>query len=509
MKTGSKGLNKHFHEIHLAGEPPVPLPPLAEVEQPPLRPQANASKKWPWENLAFEGGGVKGIAYCGALDVLEAEGVYPQHIRRVAGSSIGSLVAMLVALGYTTKELIDLLKKTDLAHTMQDASWGMFGGLFNIFRSFGMNPGKRLHDLVGQQLERRLGSKEATFTQLLERTGRELCVPVTNVSRMCTEYCHPKTTPNLPVRVAVCMSMALPVLMRPYRIVRGFGANQKRWNEDDIYTDGGLLCNFPVHAFDGWWLSMRPEDTFLRRLQPVSDIARLSDPVVAFAGRNAKTLGFTTFNHDDRDLTAAWAVENVVPPARPATKLALKRKGKEQELQRRSEQAAKVEEAFARLVTAMTEIEKDGDGRISREEFRDLFKSGQFKREDAIQLFGTADVNEVFARLDITKDGMIDVGEIYCFMDAINVDLMSRANANCRTQSTSMGSFMHNLLETLLLNMQRTGIRAEDKSRTIPIDTDYIGTADFDCVEADFEFMIESARRQTRAFLKRLEQQEQ
>ena len=46
--------------------------------------------------------------------------------------------------------------------------------------------------------------------QVLKMYGRELCIVVTNVSMMTAEYCHPKTTPDLPVRDAVCMSMAIP-----------------------------------------------------------------------------------------------------------------------------------------------------------------------------------------------------------------------------------------------------------------------------------------------------------
>ena len=36
---------------------------------------------------------------------------------------------------------------------------------------------------------------------------------------------------------------------------------------DDLhYGDGGTLCNFPIHVFDGWWLSMAPDDSFIQRV---------------------------------------------------------------------------------------------------------------------------------------------------------------------------------------------------------------------------------------------------
>lgn len=43
-----------------------------------------------------------------------------------------------------------------------------------------------------------------------KKTGLELCIIVTNVNHMTEEYCHVKTTPDMPIRTAVRMSMAIP-----------------------------------------------------------------------------------------------------------------------------------------------------------------------------------------------------------------------------------------------------------------------------------------------------------
>src|SRR5262245_59229627 len=59
-------------------------------------------------NLVLEGGGVKGVAYAGALQVLQAKDVLP-NIHQVAGTSAGSIAAALVALGYTPDEVQALL----------------------------------------------------------------------------------------------------------------------------------------------------------------------------------------------------------------------------------------------------------------------------------------------------------------------------------------------------------------------------------------------------------------
>lgn len=48
------------------------------------------------------------------------------------------------------------------------------------------------------------------YIQVYDKYGKELCVVVTNLNMMNAEYFHPKTSPDVPVRVAVRMSMAIP-----------------------------------------------------------------------------------------------------------------------------------------------------------------------------------------------------------------------------------------------------------------------------------------------------------
>lgn len=64
------------------------------------------------ENLVFQGGGVKGVAYLGALKQLERESDgFLQRIKRVAGSSAGSLMALYLALNLPLGKIRDLVIK--------------------------------------------------------------------------------------------------------------------------------------------------------------------------------------------------------------------------------------------------------------------------------------------------------------------------------------------------------------------------------------------------------------
>ena len=60
----------------------------------------------------FQGGGMKGLAYAGALLALEENGFYP---KRASGTSIGALFASLVMAGYSGYEIIEILKQIDIS----------------------------------------------------------------------------------------------------------------------------------------------------------------------------------------------------------------------------------------------------------------------------------------------------------------------------------------------------------------------------------------------------------
>ena len=71
-----------------------------------------------------------------------------------------------------------------------------------------------------------------------------------------------------------------------------------------MFTDGGVTNNYPVSVFDGWWLSLDPEDSFLSKL--ADQVERKSSLQATlsqrFGGRddcNLRTLGFKTFGDDD------------------------------------------------------------------------------------------------------------------------------------------------------------------------------------------------------------------
>ncbi|MGM0384653.1 MAG: patatin-like phospholipase family protein [Actinomycetota bacterium] len=481
--------------LMFADPPPPPLPPLDQVKRHPVPPTATAGDRHPWENLAFEGGGAKGYAYIGVVQVLEKEGIYPQQVRRVAGTSVGSMLAMLAALGASSAEMLDRVP-TDLQALVMDGGGGRVGSMVRTAVTRGMHPGQRSFEFLGEALEDFTGSADVTFQQLLDRCGRELCVPVTNVTRMMTEYCHPKTTPNMPVRVAVRMSMSLPVLLQPVLLQRG-AAGAVDLESAEVYVDGGLLCNTPTHAFDGWWLSMDPEDSFLRRILDLDHAASYYARSVRFSPRNPKTLGFTLFSADEADFTHTWVRPGGGPPPRPHTPA----REKFEEVERTSSTPTELSRPLQRLLAAIRDLDVNEDGTISEAELERAVEVGDVSSVELLSVFGTTSVPEVFASLNRNDDGHIDFAEVVAFLETLGVDLTTHLVGFPARPPRSLAGFAANLFDAVTRDLSRANSAPADRVRTVPVCTDYVTTQSFDLVAADFEFLLDSARRSTRAFL--------
>jgi arachidonate 5-lipoxygenase len=472
---------------------PQPLPPIDSVRVKTHKPLPEAERTSNIHNLTFEGGGAKGYCYIGALQVLEEEGIYPHNIQRVAGTSVGSMFALLAATGCSTAYMLEKVP-SDFEAVAKDGSGGQFRSFARAARRRGMHPGQKLYDFLGSILEDTTGSADITFAQLYERCGRELCIPVTNVSRMMTEYCHIKTTPNMPVRVATRMSMSLPVMLQPINLVTGI--DRVLNNEPEVYVDGGLLCNNPIHVFDGWWLSMDPKDSFLRRMRPLEHASEHYPRSSRFSPNNPHTLGFTLVSADEADITRGW-MEQSATPTRPSTKTALAFTEKEIE----KAKGHQMQKPVQKLLDHFDAFDTNSDGRITRAELNAAIVSGGLSAEELTTIFGTTSPDDIFNRMNVAGDDAIDFGEVLAFLESIGLDVTTQLVGFPARPPKNMLEFALNMLEAVTRDLTRANQGLGDRDRIVPIDTDYVGTTTFDLVQADLDFMVNSGRNHTKAFL--------
>lgn len=193
--------------------------------------------KYPFRNLVFEGGGVKGVAYVGAMDVLERSGIVA-NIDRVAGTSAGALMAVMVGLGYGSDEIGNIMMGIDFKKFMD----GHFC-LIRLFRKFGLYKGDYFRKLVAEIIKDKTGDGEVTFADI-ERMRTEGCLfkeiylVGTDLSTGCSVVFNYENTPDMKIADAARISMSIPLM---------FGAVI---DNDNVYVDGGLLANYPVKVFD-------------------------------------------------------------------------------------------------------------------------------------------------------------------------------------------------------------------------------------------------------------------
>jgi NTE family protein len=71
---------------------------------------AIATKQRPKIGLVLSGGGAKGAAHIGVLKYLEEAGI---PIDYIAGTSMGSIVGGMYALGYSSEEILEVISSVD------------------------------------------------------------------------------------------------------------------------------------------------------------------------------------------------------------------------------------------------------------------------------------------------------------------------------------------------------------------------------------------------------------
>jgi len=189
-------------------------------------------------NLAFKGGGVRGIAFVGALRELELVGQL-NEVKRVAGTSAGALVAAMYALGYS----IDQIEKL-----MQGLDFKQFEDGFNPLRvasHYGLYEGNYILDFAHSLLENcgKGLNAHSTFAEMRAAGCKDLYVFATNLNTHSVVELSADSTPGAIVAEAVRASMSIPIFFKAWQFSNSIP-------DDHIYVDGGMVFNYPLSFFD-------------------------------------------------------------------------------------------------------------------------------------------------------------------------------------------------------------------------------------------------------------------
>lgn len=224
----------------------------------------------PLENLVFEGGGIKGLVYVGALRSLQQQGVL-KGIQRVGGSSAGGITAMLVGLGYTIDEISKAMAELDF-RDFQDSEGKAFWKnvpeklgkqfvkkveeIMTVLRSkkHGLYKGDVFLQWAKSKIAERLGNPDATFRDLREAmkydpTLKDMMFTASNISGngAALQYFNADTTPDIKIADAVRATMSYPGAFEAHEIVMG---EENGKPIKSIFVDGGFVNNCPVEYYD-------------------------------------------------------------------------------------------------------------------------------------------------------------------------------------------------------------------------------------------------------------------
>lgn len=199
-----------------------------------------AKKDRDYEYIVFSGGGIKGISYCGILKILEEQGIL-KKLKGYAGTSAGSIITSLLAVGYTANELKEIMMKLNFGDFLDD-KW-LVEDAINFVKDYGAVEGEFFHEFMGKLIKEKTGNPDYTFDDLFNDKGITLVIVTTDLSRKVPIFFYPnckdKKYRNMSIRKAVRMSMSIPFLFEPITF------------DNDLYVDGGVLDNYPLHVFDG------------------------------------------------------------------------------------------------------------------------------------------------------------------------------------------------------------------------------------------------------------------
>ncbi|CAH1250675.1 Hypp8895 [Branchiostoma lanceolatum] len=497
-----------------------------------------ANRRFKFENLVFEGGGAKSIAYIGVCKVLEDAGILPQ-IKRFAGTSAGAITAALLAIGLTPQEMLQELSAKNLLDVLLDARfkalhWIPFAKrliqVIDVVYNKGACPGRKFMTWFGDILERHLKKrglpldKDVTFEQLYNILGVELCIVAYNVNYDVEYYFHVKTTPVATVREAVRMSMSTPVLFQPYEL-----------NSVFTYVDGGLSSNFPLYTFDGWYLSMDQTSTFHRCLPIMGE----TDPVMVSQlfypeyrkqrfrppepGSDGffKTLGVLNYSRINREphqhlfekrLQKLQEVNPDFQNQRPPTKKERKYfEGfrEKKELTKRGKDSIQSQmQTIGKIIQLIFGGIADQTGRvrttrvqgaganITVEEARNRFNEAV--NDSDLQRFGLRTKEEAFRRLLLTERGeltdtkILNIYHNYLPLQNAKMEILGERPVSSTKQyyGTLMDYFG-----------SKNQLSREDVGRCIAVDVDYLSTMDFDMEAADMEFLMKQGVAAATSFL--------
>ena len=216
------------------------------------------------KHIVISSGGPAGHMMYSVLRTLNIKGVWDiKDIKSIYGSSIGSYIAIILALRYEWEVMDDYLIKrpwekifvtsssasaasaaassidvNDHLHlsgsSLADAK-NKLGHIFQLYNTHGLYGLKEFTEMIRPALQGKDMTTKITFQEFYDRTGIEVHFTVTEMNKCQAIDFSYKTHPNQSLVEACYMSCCYPFGFAPI------------YRDGCCYLDGGIMNNYPLH----------------------------------------------------------------------------------------------------------------------------------------------------------------------------------------------------------------------------------------------------------------------
>lgn len=237
-----------------------------------------------FKKLVFSGGGVKGIAFIGALKYLEEKNIV-KNVHTIVGTSVGALFGLLVTLGYKSEQIFKIIIKIDLKK-LQNINTD---SVLNFFDVYGIDDFDNILNLLNILIDNKMGNKNITFEELYLKTKIKLIIPVTCLNYKKLIYFDYINYPNVQINLVIKMAMCIPILFTPVLY------------ENLYYIDAGIINNFSIDLFD---INDKEVIGFVFKNNDFIEIKSFQEYI--------KTLIFTSINEKEVDIIKKYKKNSVI-----------------------------------------------------------------------------------------------------------------------------------------------------------------------------------------------------
>jgi predicted acylesterase/phospholipase RssA len=183
------------------------------------------------KHIVCSGGGLAGFAFYGAIKESHNQGLWQiENIQTIYATSVGTIIAAMLALKYDWETLDDYLIKRPWQNVF---TFNLYSILDTINKR-GMFGIEIIQDIFLPLFNGKDVQMDITLLEFYKLTNIEIHMCTTDINSFQLIDISHKTHPDWNVIEAIYSSCAVPVLFTPL------------FKNNESYCDGGILANYPL-----------------------------------------------------------------------------------------------------------------------------------------------------------------------------------------------------------------------------------------------------------------------